>query len=68
MNDSLTIIETKTAVFVAYAHHPDDWIARFEKSATFPARDWAERMVALYQQQQKRSLSDEEIEQSSLRA
>ena len=46
--ERLTIVETETAVFVAYATNPNDWVARFEKTTTFPARTWAERMVARY--------------------
>ena len=46
--ESLTIIETETAIFVTYTTNPNDWVARFEKTATFPARTWAERMVARY--------------------
>lgn len=54
----LTIVETKTAVIVAYAASPDDWVARFEKTAAFPAYEWAERMVALYQQKQLNAIKE----------
>ena len=36
------------AFLVAYASDPDDWIACFKKSETFPARVWAERMALLF--------------------
>jgi len=46
--EELIVVETREAFLVAYASDPDDWIASFKKSATFPARVWAERMVMLY--------------------
>ena len=30
------------------AEDPDDWLVRFEKSGDFPAREWAENMVRVY--------------------
>ena len=44
----LTLIETKEAYLVVFDNNPDDWVARFSKSQGFPAREWAERMVMLY--------------------
>lgn len=46
--DRLIVIETETAFVVAWAQAPEDWVASFDKSGRFPARDWAERMVTLY--------------------
>ena len=43
-------METKTAYIVAAAGDPGDWVASFRKSPGFPARDWARRMAALYNQ------------------
>ncbi len=44
----MVVLETDIAYLVAPADDPDGWVARFEKSATFPAFAWAERMAALY--------------------
>lgn len=44
----LSVIDTEHWVYVAPQHDPEDWVARFEKAHAFPARDWAERMVALH--------------------
>lgn len=33
---------------VASEDDPSDWIACFTQDEAFPARDWAERMVELY--------------------
>ncbi|MEM7344405.1 MAG: hypothetical protein AAF485_09170 [Chloroflexota bacterium] len=55
MLNKLTIIETETVLIVAFADNPDDWLARFEKGAGFPAQQWAERMVSLYNQPERRN-------------
>ena len=44
----LTLIETDEAYLVVFDNHPDDWVARFSKDDRFPAREWAERMIRLY--------------------
>jgi hypothetical protein len=44
----LTIIDSESWVYVAPNQDPEDWVARFEKAEDFPALEWAERMVALY--------------------
>ncbi len=54
----LVVIETDSAFLVAPASDPDGWIARFDKSATFPARAWAERMAALYNLRQGQPADD----------
>jgi hypothetical protein len=33
---------------VVRADDPEDWLVRFEKSPDFPAREWAENMVRVY--------------------
>ncbi|MEM7336500.1 MAG: hypothetical protein AAF490_30755 [Chloroflexota bacterium] len=50
MTDKLIIIEQAEALFVTYNGDIEDWIARFDLSENpqFPARQWAERMVSLY--------------------
>ena len=30
------------------AEDPEDWLVRFEKTPDFPAREWAENMVSVY--------------------
>lgn len=44
----LTLIETEEAYLVVFDNNPDDWVARFSKDDGFPAREWAERMIRLY--------------------
>jgi hypothetical protein len=44
----LVVFETPSAYVVTSAVDPDDWIAKFEKVAGFPAREWAHRMAELY--------------------
>ena len=51
--DSLVITETEDAYVLAYGDDPDDWIVNFCKSASFPARRWADRLVQLHNQQQR---------------
>jgi hypothetical protein len=47
MDGKLNLIENENAVWVFWADDPDDWIVCFQKTAQFPARAWAERMLAL---------------------
>lgn len=44
----LAVVEEESAFLVVRAEDPDDWLTRFEKSPGFPAREWAENMVAVY--------------------
>jgi hypothetical protein len=44
----LAIIEEEEAFLVVRIDDPDDWLVRFEKSPNFPAREWAENMVRVY--------------------
>jgi hypothetical protein len=44
----LAIIEEEEAFLVVRADDPDDWLVRFEKSPDFPAHEWAENMVRVY--------------------
>lgn len=48
VRDSLIAYERQRAWFVACRVDPDEWLARFEKTRDFPAREWAERMVREY--------------------
>ena len=45
----LVVIEEPERVLVAYADDPSDWLCEFSKAGGFPARRWAEAMVAAYQ-------------------
>jgi len=44
----LAVVEEEAAFFVVRADDPDDWLVRFEKASDFPAREWAENMVHVY--------------------
>jgi hypothetical protein len=44
----LILLETDTSFRVAWAQDEDDWVVEFLKKPNFPARQWAERMVDLY--------------------
>jgi hypothetical protein len=48
LSGALAVREEGAAFLVVRAEDPDDWLARFEKSQTFPAREWAENMVSVY--------------------
>ena len=40
--------EEEAAFLVVRADDPEDWLVRFEKTPDFPAREWAENMVRVY--------------------
>jgi hypothetical protein len=44
----LAVVEEEAAFLVVRADDPDDWLVRFEKAPGFPAREWAENMVHVY--------------------
>jgi hypothetical protein len=44
----LAVVEEEAAFLVVRADDPDDWLVRFEKTPGFPAREWAENMVHVY--------------------
>lgn len=44
----LAVREEEGAFLVVREGAPDDWLARFDKGDGFPARAWAENMVAVY--------------------
>ncbi len=48
LSGALAVREEGAAFLVVRAEDPDDWLARFEKSQAFPAREWAENMVSVY--------------------
>jgi hypothetical protein len=48
VDGELAVVEEEGAFLVVRAEDPDDWLVRFEKSRDFPAREWAENMVRVY--------------------
>jgi len=48
IEDKLTVREEEEAFLVVWADDPEDWLARFERDGTFPAREWAENMANVY--------------------
>ncbi|MCK6075223.1 hypothetical protein KZX70_10250 [Paenibacillus silvae] len=46
----LVMIEAETEYLVSFSIHPEDWIARFDKSLN-KSKEWALNMVALYNNQ-----------------
>ncbi len=48
VDEELAVREEGAAFFVVRAADRDDWLVRFDKSPDFPAREWAENMVRIY--------------------
>ena len=48
VDGKLAVREEAAAFLVVRAEDPDDWLVRFEKSPDFPAGEWAENMVRIY--------------------
>ena len=44
----LVVREEDEAFFVVREEDPGDWLVRFDKGDDFPAREWAENMVCVY--------------------
>ena len=44
----LAVREEEAAFLVVRADDPEDWLVRFEQTPDFPAREWAENMVRVY--------------------
>ena len=44
----LAVREEEAAFLVVREGDPEDWVARFDKANGFPAREWAENMVRVY--------------------
>jgi hypothetical protein len=60
----LTVREEEGAFLVVRADDPEDWLVRIERDGTFPAREWAENIVNVY----NRRLSRRPTEPLRLRA
>ena len=48
VDGTLAVREVEKAYLVVRSEDPEDWLARFEKSPGFPAREWAENMARVY--------------------
>jgi hypothetical protein len=48
VDGELAVREEEGAFLVVRAEDPEDWLVRFAKSPDFPAREWAENMVRVY--------------------
>ena len=48
-------VREEAAFLVVRAADPEDWLVGFEKSPDFPAREWAENMVSVYNRRLGRS-------------
>jgi hypothetical protein len=48
VDGTLAVREVEEAYLVVRSEDPGDWLARFEKAPGFPAREWAENMVSVY--------------------
>jgi hypothetical protein len=50
----LAIREERAAFLVVREEDPDDWLVRFDKDGGFPAREWAENMVRVFNRRLER--------------
>ena len=48
LQDRLAVREEAAAFLVVREGDPEDWLARFDKTNGFPAREWAQNMVRIY--------------------
>ena len=48
VEDRLAVREEAAAFLVVREGDPEDWLARFDKANGFPAREWAQNMVRIY--------------------
>lgn len=54
VDGTLAVREVEGAYLVVRSEDPGDWLARFEKGQDFPAREWAENMVSVYNRRHSR--------------
>lgn len=52
--EKLALFETPAEFVIAVEGNPDDWLARFRRTSSFPARQWAEGMLRAYQERWSR--------------
>jgi len=60
MDRKLVVIEKDNAYWVTWEGDSDDWLVIFSSKEGFPARQWAERMVDLYNRGNTSEVSSEE--------
>ncbi|MQA83846.1 MAG: hypothetical protein GEV03_04210 [Streptosporangiales bacterium] len=65
VDGELAVVEEPDAYVVVLADDHADWLARFEKTASFPAREWAENMVRIYNRRRSRRPPPGEAERSA---
>jgi hypothetical protein len=54
VDGKLTVREERAAFLVVREEDPDDWLVRFDKDNGFPAREWAENMVRVFNRRLER--------------
>ncbi len=54
VDGKLAIREERAAFLVVREEDPDDWLVRFDKDGGFPAREWAENMVRVFNRRLER--------------
>ena len=54
VDGKLAIREERAAFLVVREEDPDDWLVRFDKDGVFPAREWAENMVRVFNRRLER--------------
>ena len=54
VDGKLAIREERAAFLVVRRENPDDWLVRFDKGGGFPAREWAENMVRVFNRRLER--------------
>lgn len=54
VDGKLAVREERAAFLVVREEDPDDWLARFDKDGDFPARQWAENMVRVFNRRLER--------------
>jgi hypothetical protein len=54
VDGKLSIREERAAFLVVREEDPDDWLVRFDKDGGFPAREWAENMVRVFNRRLER--------------
>lgn len=53
----LAVREEREAFLVVREEAPEDWLARFDKADGFPAREWADNMVRVFNRRLQRRAS-----------
>jgi hypothetical protein len=56
VDGKLAVREERAAFLVVREEDPDDWLVRFDKGGGFPAREWAENMVRVFNRRLERCI------------